>query len=313
MKPLAHSPAVVPRKPLHSEILRTLVYYDLWHHPLTAVELYTFLPVDSMTMEEFCANIDTFGPGTHVTRHQGYYSLQANHADAVATRITKQNHARRLWKRARVSMHIIKRFPFVRAVFVSGDLSKNAATEESDVDFVIITEPNRLWISRALLILFKKVFLLNKKKFFCLNLFVSYDHLQLDEQNIFLATEIAHLKPLYNSDLFRLYLDANSWIKAFFPNYRPEALQSPTPNNRRSILQKLLELPFEILPTDRFDDFLLQKMQKVWERRYPEYDAPTRDRIFRCTKHESRAYVGNFEGKVLQQYEQRLKDFGVLS
>ncbi len=300
-------------KPLHTEILRALLYYDIWHYPLTARELFAFLPVNSMTFEDFARNIEVNGPGANVFVEDGHYFVRGKSPAIVQQRGEKERHARHLWNWARLSMHIIKRFPFVRGVFVSGDLSKNATNRNSDVDFFIVTEPNRLWITRSLLILFKKTVLLNRKKFFCLNYFATTDHLALDGQNIFLATEIAHLKPLYNSELFARYLEANRWIADYFPNFNVQHLPLPKTNNRQSIIQKLFEMLFSLVPADKLDNYLLQRMKGVWARRYPEYDENTRERIFRCTKYESRAYVGNFEEKVLALYEQRLREFGVMN
>ena len=302
---------VNPMKPLHGEILRTLLYYDIWRYPLTARELFVFLPVPLASLEEFLDNVRRDGVGQDVSVEGSYYFVRGRSPALVAERREKEQHAKRLWARARISMHIIKRFPFVRGIFVSGDLSKNATNRDSDVDFFVVTERNRLWIARTPLILFKKVFLLNKKKYFCLNSFASSDHLCLDEQNIFLATEVAHLKPLYNSDLFFEYLEANSWIKRFFPNFSIRDLPLPRANNHRSRLQRVFEIPFSWIPSDRLDTFLLHKMKTVWARRYPEYDDETRERIFRCTKHESRAYAGNFEDKVLALYDSKLREFGV--
>jgi hypothetical protein len=210
-------------------------------------------------------------------------------------------------------MHIIRRFPFVRAVFVSGDLSKNVATRKSDIDFFILTEPDRLWIARTLLILFKKTFLLNRKKYFCLNSFATTDHLTLDERNIFLATEIATLTPLSNSALFTRYRRANAWIREYFPNFADENTGAPPVCNRGSLIQKLLEYPFRFIPAGRLDSYLLAMMERTWARRYPEFDEETRNRIFRCTKNESRAYAGNFQDKILAVYAQRLREFGVES
>jgi hypothetical protein len=298
-------------KPLHTEILRSLLYYDIWEYPLTARELHMFLPGRTVTYDEFLENMKSNGTGADVMVENGYYFVRGRIKAVVEQRKEKELHARRLWTWARISMHIIKRFPFVRGIMVSGDLSKNATSEGSDIDFFIVTEPQRLWIARTLLILFKKTFLLNKRKFFCLNYFAASDHLKLDEQNIFLATEIAHLKPLYNADLFFEYLEVNNWIKRFFPNFDIRQFNLPKTNNRPSLLQKLLELPFSLIPADKLDTVLLKKMKAVWMKRYPGYDDKMRDRIFRCTKHESRAYVGNFEEKILALYDLRLREFGV--
>jgi hypothetical protein len=296
---------------LHDEILRTVLYYDIWHYPLNATELFNFLPVNSITLDEFKQYLQEYGAGDLVREHEGFYFAGNKTKVVVTRRESKERHARWMWRMARLSTHIIKRFPFVRGVFVSGDLSKNVTNRNSDIDFFVVTEPHRLWIARTLLILFKKVFLLNRKKFFCLNYFATTDHLELDEHNVYLATEIAHLKPLFNSALFCKYLEANAWIREYFPNFDINLISLPKVNERQSLIQKVLEFPFLFLPSNAIDRWLLRSMERIWTRRYPEFDDQTRDKIFRCTECESRAYVGNFQDKVLALYEQRLREFGV--
>ncbi len=297
---------------LHSEILKALLYYDIWSYPLTMQELYTFLPVNSMTLDEFKRSLHEQGTGGKVLEYQGYYFVEGKCNAIVTQRKTREHHAKLMWRMARISAHVIKRCPFVRGVFVSGDLSKNVTHPKSDVDFFIITAPGRLWIARMLLILFKKTVLLNRRKFFCLNYFATTDHLTLDEQNLFLATEVAHLKPLCNTTLFLQYLNENMWIKRFFPNFDIGLIPLPRSNERTSFIQKILEFPFRFIPADKLDEYLMKKMEAVWARRYPEFDEETRSKIFRCTRHESRAYVGNFQEKVLALYSQRLREFGVV-
>src|SRR5690606_3777846 len=92
---------------------------------------------------------------------------------------------------ARKKAKLISQFPFVRGVMASGSLSKGYADEKSDIDFFIITIPNRLWIARTLLVLYKRIFLLNSHKFFCVNYFVDEKHLGIEEKNLFTATELA--------------------------------------------------------------------------------------------------------------------------
>ncbi len=296
---------------LQRGILQALLYYDIWQYPLNTKELYAFLPGTKLSFQEFCAYLAADGPGESVGEHEGYFFVKSTTTAVVSQREARQLHARRMWRMARLSTHIIKRFPFVRGVFVSGDLSKNATVPSSDVDFFILTSPRRLWIARALLILFKKIFLLNKKKFFCLNFFVTTDHLLLEERNVYLATEIAHLKPLYGSTLFDDYMTANMWIREYFPNFDLQLLPSTTANNRRSLLQIMLEIPFALLPADALDSYLLHAMRRVWRNRYPDLDESTRERIFHSTRQESRAYGGDFQDKILTLYEHKLKEHGV--
>jgi hypothetical protein len=296
---------------LHHEVLKTLLYYDIWSHPLTSTELFAFLGVNSMTLHDFRNRLLDLTERGSIGRQGDYFFLREQSEGVVLRRKEKERHARRLWVMARIAAHIIKRCPFVRAILVSGDLSKNVADVHSDVDLFIITEPNRLWITRALLTIFKKTFLFNSKKFFCLNYFVSTDNLRHVEQNIFVATEIAHLKPLFNDRLFRAYLKENDWIRMFFPNFSSEYVSPYPVSNRRSLLQGLAEMFFHLLPADRLDSFLMRSMQTIWKHRYPRFSEEERERIFRSTKKESRAYVGDFEQKILTLYSHRLSEYGL--
>lgn len=295
---------------LRNETLRTLLYYDLWHYPLTARELFSYLPANSITFTTFADRLKDL-VGKDICEHDGYYYVAGNDPSIVAERRRKERRARSMWRMARIAGGVIRQFPFVRAVFVSGELAMNAASRGSDVDFFIVTAPRRLWIARSLLILFKKVVLLDRKKFFCVNSFVSADHLGLKERNLYVASEVAHLKPLVNRALYHEYMLTNGWIRRYFPNfYLPAATQAP-PADRQSILQMILELPFGLIPADRLDSYLLTKMESIWSKRYPQFDDATRQRICRCTKSESRAYLGNFEDRVLRLYKGRLRQFGV--
>jgi hypothetical protein len=297
--------------PLDEAILRTLAYYDIWSYPLTESELYNFLPCNSLGLPDFRTMMRTSGPGRSTREHEGYYFLSSREEDVVGHRVTMEENAKKLWKRAMVSMHVIKRFPFVRGIFVSGDLSKNATTPESDIDFVIVTARNRLWIARTLLIFFKKTILGNSKKYFCLNYFVSEDRMELDDQNIFTATEIGHLKPLYGSDMFEKYLKENEWIKSFFPNFDKSLLSLPQINDRPSVIRRLIEVLFSVLPADKIDRHLMARMAALWKTRYPDFTDEVRARIFRSTRSESRAYAGNYQDRILRMYRQKLVELGV--
>ncbi len=297
---------------LHADILRTLLYYDIWHHPLTAGELYSFLPSNSISPDEFNHLLENAISQDSILHDEGYYFVRGKTNAVIQFRRQKERHARSMWRMAGLATRVIKQFPFVRAVFVSGDLSKNVTNSKSDVDFFILTEPGRLWITRTLLISFKKIFLFNSKKYFCINYLSSTDHLVFDEQNLFTATEIATLKPLYGSALFSRYLEANKWIRSYFPNFSIRVIAMPQFNDRVGLFQRLLEWPFRFIDAEQLDIKLMNKMQAIWRKRYPDFDEETHARIFRCTRDESRAYIGNFQEKILALYEQRLKQFGVV-
>jgi hypothetical protein len=296
---------------MHEAVLRVLSYYDIWAHPLTVQELALFLPIplrDRGSLET-CLR-EALASGT-IRSVDGMYLAAYRPDEVVPWRKNKERRARRLWTMARISMHIIKRFPFVRGVLVSGELSKNVAARGSDIDFFILTAPRRLWLTRSLLVLFKKVFLLNSKKFFCLNYFATTDELEETGKNVYVAAEISHVKPLYNSDLYRRYLNANSWIRDFFPNFEEGGLPSPRVSERRSVIQLFLELALAPLPLDRADTWLQRVWRGVWSRRYAHFGPDGLERAFTSTASISRAYVGDFQEKILREYGNRLAFYGL--
>ncbi len=299
------------KKPLHRGILATVLYYDIWEHPLSLDELYAFLPCEAGTFEEFREFVCREGPGPHVRERDGLFYLASRSHEIVPRRKRKEVLARKRWKMALLAAHVIKRFPFVRGLFVSGDLSKNISSPESDIDFVVITLPGRLWIARTLLMLFKKIVLLDSKKYFCLNTFSSVDGMHFCEHNYYTAMEIATLKPLVNRGLFTSYLAANRWIAGYFPNYDPVRLLLPTPVGQNSVLQRVCEGFLNVLPLDRIESRLLKTMRLYWLRKYPDFDDDTRSSVLRSTRSESLAYLGNYRETILQAYEERLRRYGL--
>lgn len=120
---------------------------------------------------------------------------------------------------ARKYASIAANFPFVRAV-LSGSLSKHVMKPDSDIDFFIITAPEKLWVCRALLTAYKKLLLGNSHRNFCLNYFIDSNNLEIPDKNIFTATEIVFLLPMYNYSLYEKFMAKNKWVDTEFPNFK---------------------------------------------------------------------------------------------
>ena len=299
------------REPADKAILKTLLYFDIWNHPLTLNEIHTFLPLSVPRETSLSGALERLVDRGLVERNGEHYSIRRSDGVARSSRLRKERRAVFMWRMARIVTAVIKMFPFVRAVWVSGELSKNVASPHSDIDFFIVTEPGRLWITRSMLILFKKVILLNSRKFFCLNSFIDTQSLESSTKNIYQAIEIASLKPLFNRDLLQDYLRANAWVWSYFPNFDADGATVSRATARRSRLQRLFETLFAYIDADALDDRLMRAMQFVWKKRYPELDDATRDRILRSTKKESRAYLGDFEERILEAYRRNLHEYHI--
>jgi hypothetical protein len=301
---------------LRKNILKTLLYYDIFSHPLKSDEVFTFLPQNSVSKDNISDVLKSLAsdPGSPLAEKNGYYYLKPKETN-VSSRISKENHSRKMWRYARLVTHIIKRFPFIRAAMVTGSLSKNSSDSSSDLDFMVITAKNRLWIARTMLMLFKKIFLLNSYKFFCINYYISEDFLEIENRNIFTATEIATIKATYNSNLLEEFLNANKWITDFFPNYvlcDPALhLSGCKVSNRRSILQVFTELLFIPPLAKKLDKILMEKTRAHWNRKYAHIDKDERDHMFRSTDKVSKTHPLNMQKRILGIYNDKLKEFNL--
>ncbi len=300
---------------LKENILRTLLYYDIFKHPLNIDEIFSLLPQNSVSKTDVQNSLAEYTKlNSPIYSKNGYYYIGDNDR-YIAQRKSREMFSKKAWKYAALVTHIIKRFPFVEAVFITGTLSKNSSSPESDLDFMVVTKPKRLWICRTLLMLFKKIFLLNNHKFFCINYFVSRDSLEIEEKNIFTATEIVFIKATFNSQLMKEFLESNKWIINFFPNYKIGSLTFNQPgckiNNRKSYIQKFFEIIFFSKFGDYLDNLFRKKTSDHWKKKYFLLDEKEREHMFKSTIHVSKTHPGNMQKVILNNYKKRLHTFNL--
>ncbi len=298
---------------LQADILRTVIYFDIFRHPLTAQEIYRFLPSNSTSPSNIAAACSTAPLSKYLDNDGKYFALASKVNDGLfgKERVAKERRARRYLATARFMAHVIRRFPFVRGVSVSGELSKGVASKHGDIDYLIITANDRLWIARTLLIFFKKVFLFNRKKFFCLNHFVSERAFESKDRTLYTAVEIATLIPLTDYDRFKAYQSSNAWILRHFPNHEADMGDWLISMRRRSVIQSISELPFRGSRGDRLDEFLRGMWKRIWDKRYSHVPSEERFSLFRCEPDCSTSYVGDFLPKIMAEYRLKLKAYGL--
>jgi len=195
-------------------------------------------------------------------KHHEFYQLK--HDDSLVTERFKANKlAEKHLAKARKIAVFLNWFPFVKGIAVSGSLSKKVAGNKSDYDFFIITAYNHLWICRFLLsLLMKFAALLNLKKYFCINYMVDESYLEVEEKNIFTATEIATLMPLHGAKVFTAFFTANKWIYTYFPNM--EFIETDIQDRRKNIFTRLAEWLLHNKAGAKADNMLMHYFEKRW-------------------------------------------------
>ncbi|RPI17123.1 MAG: nucleotidyltransferase domain-containing protein [Ignavibacteriae bacterium] len=301
---------------IKNNVLKTLLYYDIFSHPLKDEEVFTLLPQNSVPREKIFEAIEKFSceNDSPISYHEGYVYVKPN-KHFIELRKEKEEISRKMWKAARIVTLLIKRFPYVRAVLVTGSLSKNSSNKKSDLDFMIITKKERLWVSRMLLMAFKKLFLFNSYKYFCINYFITEDNLEIEDKNIFTATEIVYIKPTFNSELMTDFIKANLWIKDYFPNYKIGDKHFNSPgfevNNRKSYLQRFIELFFNGKLGDKLNEHFMKITGNHWIKKYKELDENERKQMFKTSPKTSTTHPRNMQKEILSMYNERLKKFNL--
>jgi hypothetical protein len=289
-------------------ILRALAYYDLFAYPLTAKEIHQGLDIFS--------DLSTVSEGLRQLEHEGllfkfeeFYTLRNDQSVMTKRRVANEK-AQVLLSKAHQKAKFISRFPFIRGIAISGSLSKNYADDKSDLDFFITTHPKRLWIARTVFILARRMLVAKKNyKNYCLNYFIAEDLLALDERNLFTATELTTLIPVFGFVQYQKLMKANGWLSKFFPNHKVLSLsdESPPSSWQKRMMEKLLDLG-----GNRLDNFLMNlTLNKMKRRHITKYTKEDFALAFKTEQHVSKIHLGNNQKRILNLYHQRLSELNV--
>ncbi len=289
-------------------VAKPLLYSDIFNYPLKLSEIHSFSASPGASLEDVRDALDTLIEQGLVFKHGDYYDVHDSKAN-VKRRIEGNQRAQAMAGTAHRQAQLIMKFPFVRSVMASGSFSKNFMDENSDLDFFVVTVSNRLWIARMMLVIYKKLFLKNSHQLFCVNYFVDTEHLVIEEQNIFTATELATLIPLAGDALYhRLMAENLKWLKAYFPN-----LPERNTSNKAEAVAALKRLGEKILRNtigDWLDRLFMHVTLNRWKRKYSErFCADDFNIAFKTSRHVSKGHPNYYQKKVIALLQQKLDAF----
>ncbi len=286
-------------------IIRTLLYFDIFSHPLNKSELFRFLGI-KVDIAEFEKSLASLHDLNIIGSDSGYFFL-INGSSSIDERVRKHARSLKYHRISRIVSSFLYYHPFVKGILISGSLSKNSFSNKDDIDFFIIADTGRIWLCKALLMMFKKLFLLNSKKYFCINYFIDQDSLEIPDKNIFTATEIAFLIPVRNTKLCRDFFSANEWIHDFFPNMKVElkgCKEASAP-----VIKILIERLLKGKAVDRIDTWLMDLYRKRTMKKFCHPDESQFMINFKNEKNVSKYHPNGFQHRVLQNYNLKITEF----
>jgi len=294
--------------PIEHNILRTLAYFDLFDYPLSGAEIWRFLGFKT-GMAQITRTLKKLVYAGVIFRKEEWYSLK-NESSLTERRKELNRTASAMLPRAGRIARLLYGFPFVRAVCISGSLSKHCADRNADIDFFLITKRNRLWLARTFLHILKKLaFLTGHEHCLCMNYFVDEEGLSIIEKNIFTATEIITLLPLHPDETMQAFLDANAWVHEYFPNLE-ESRSAIQLGNRWLLPKKVFEILFDNRLGSWLDDYLMRLTTRRWKQKEEAQRLNIKGKRMgiRTDKHFCKPNPVYFQENLLNKYRQRITE-----
>ena len=285
------------------DALKTILYFSIFNYPLKLDEICNFSI--SRNKERIQKDLEDLVARNVIIKVDDFY-LANHNLNQIEKRVKGNRMAVNALKKAKKRATFIAKFPFVEAVGVSGSLSKGYYDQNSDIDFFVITKPNKVWLCRTFLMLYKKIFLLNSRKFFCINYFVSSENLEIQEKNRFTATEIKTLIPFHGKQTFEEFYQQNEWVSEIFAEFKPplatvEDIQQPR-------LVKWAEYVFE----NKLGTFLDNSFKNItiyfWKIKFNEMPQEEFKVALKSTKNISKHHPLNFQKKVITALNEKYEE-----
>jgi hypothetical protein len=253
------------RAALEHAIVQAVAYADVFDYPLTVEEIQRYLIGVPASRGAVRTALAAGRLVPDILSRSGRYFTLAGHESAVETRRSRATTAAEYWRRAVRYGHQIGNLPFVRMVAVTGALAMDNIAD-GDIDYLVITEPGRLWLCRALVVGLVRTAAFRGTEL-CPNYFLSERALVLSERNLFTAHEVAQMVPLSGIETYQRLRDLNRWTDTYLPNAggppRRSAPVDPRPGRARNILEGTLRSPL-CSPFERWE--MARKMRKLGQR-----------------------------------------------
>lgn len=286
------------------EIIQILLYFEVFKYPLTAKEIFERSKTASLAVVEqelhdlvFHESVKVFGD---------YYTINGNQ-DWVNARILGNQLAKAAMPKAIQHAKWMQKIPFVRAVMLSGSISKDYMDQQSDIDYFIVVERNRLWIARIFFVFIQR-FVLRSAKHFCFNYMISNAALSFGNKTFYPAIELMTLKPMFGQEVYDQILEENAWTKDYFPNY-PSA-RSAALASQKHWIQSFTEFLFPAWLAEPLDNWLLKQTTIRWKKRFPQHLFDNSSKNLMIGKQVAKVhYTGHFD-KIIQRWNNRLEGFG---
>ena len=202
--------------PSEIAIARSVIYASLFDYPLTLHQLHHALIESDQSPSEI---LSTYNASERLRRVVGYrdgFFFPIGRSELVGERRHREARSRAFLQRYRSVLRLICAVPFTRMVALSGSIAHLNLERGGDLDLFIVTRGRHVWTVAVTVLILTKC--LGRRRVVCANLILADSRLALEQQDLFTANQVIHLKPLVGDELLDDFLAANPFVRRLYPN-----------------------------------------------------------------------------------------------
>jgi len=247
--------------------LATLAFFDIFDRPLSLDELQKWSLGEKFSLEDLKQKISGF------SESDGDFVFLKGRKEIVASYLAQEKLRQKFDQRVAKFVPLLRFIPFVRMVAVCNSVALGTVDQRSDIDLFIVTEKDRIFLSRVLATLFFHVLGIRRHGAkivgrFCLSFYVSESAMNLkplllDPYDIYFAYWFLTLQPMVGGDLFEHFFAENDWIDQYF-------LEVETRKNVLPQRVNWLQSVFELFLKGKFGDWIESKLAKFFIARHQQ-------------------------------------------
>lgn len=292
-----------PLSPSTEEVLKPVAYADIFDYPLTFEEIHKFLETN-LSQKTTQTLLQQAVDNQQLLKTDSFYHLP-DRIITVATRKKRQGVAQHMWIHATHYGRWIAALPFVRLVAVTGSLAvDNPMQGREDIDYLIVTQPNRLWLCRALMVGLVRYAHL-RGSHLCPNYMLTEKVLHFKERSLYVAREIVQMVPLYGNETYHRLRVINGWVSSYLPHGdKPDLSRlDDRLSGKARLFKRIMEAVFGGVIGNRLESLLQTYQMNKHLKRAKQVGAS--DRVI-FTPDQCKGHYDSHGSQTIQAYQKKI-------
>lgn len=244
---MRHDPSL---QSLDTSILATVAYTDQFHYPLSTRQIWQrLITKQKVSLAEVTKRCTALGKNglldsKKLPDGQVWWSLP--HRKSIwKKRIVSEQRGHEKWLEAQTVAIFLHHLPWVSGVVVTGSVAMGVASPCDDIDFMIITLPGRLWLTRFVVMIWAS--LKGKRRSWqgeeadswCFNLWLDENHLAVpqDAKSLYAAYEVFQTRWIWaNKEVYEAFFAQNAWYRRYLGQAVPDKSEVILKSKRQEFL-----------------------------------------------------------------------------